>query len=111
MMALSSEPEAVMARVKPTAMERMPTRTATTPAMPMTVAMTAPRRRGALINPKRVTAATCNSHVQGPVILHSSQSVGHAQAHGLERGNNSSGHTQRQADAQADEQIPGWKIE
>src|ERR1039458_5972080 len=111
MMALSSEPEAVMAIWKPTAMERTATSTATTPAMPTMVAATEPRRRGTLISPKRGRGTTCKNHASGPVISHPSQSVRHAQAHGLEGGENSGGQTQRQADAQTCQQIIDRKIE
>ena len=85
-MAVSGEPETVMACLKPAAMESTPTSTATTPAMPMTVAATAPRRCGMLINPNLVMEAICESQFMGPVMLHSAQGVGHAQAHGLEGG-------------------------
>ena len=44
--AASGEPEAVMACWKPTPIESTPTRTATTPAMPMTAAATEPRPLG-----------------------------------------------------------------
>src|ERR1039458_6158406 len=44
-------------------------------------------------------------------ILHPPQGVRHAQAHGLQRGKNSRDQTERDTEAQADEQIPGWKKE
>ena len=65
----SGEPETVMACLKPAAMESTPTSTATTPAMPMTVAATAPRRCGRLINPNLVTEAICENQLMGPAIF------------------------------------------
>ena len=45
-MATSSEPDGVMAARKPSAMERTPTKTATTPAIPTAAARAAPLRSG-----------------------------------------------------------------
>jgi len=53
-MAVSGVPEAVIACLKPAAMESTPTSTATTPAMPIAAAATAPRRRGMLSSPNFV---------------------------------------------------------
>ncbi len=53
-MAASGDPEAVIARRNPAAIESTPTSTSTTPAMPMIVAMTEPRRCGTLNRPNFV---------------------------------------------------------
>ena len=68
-MAPSGAPETVMACRKPAAMESTPTSTATTPAMPMTVAATAPRRCGRLNNPNFVMDAICENQLMGPAII------------------------------------------
>ena len=57
-----------MAWRKPAAMDNTPTSTATTPAIPMTVAATAPRRCGRLINPNFVIEATCDNQFKSQVI-------------------------------------------
>ena len=64
----SGDPETVMACRKPAAMESTPTSTATTPAMPMTVAATAPRRCGRLSNPNFVIEPICENQLRGPDI-------------------------------------------
>ena len=58
-----------MACRKPAAMESTPTSTATTPAMPMIVAVTAPRRCGMLIKPNFVMEAIWESQLMGPAII------------------------------------------
>ena len=67
-MAASGAPETVMACLKPAAMESTPTSTATTPAMPMTVAATAPRRCGMLSSPNFVMEAIWEIQLMGPAM-------------------------------------------
>ena len=60
--------ETFMACLNPAAMERTPTSTATTPAMPMAAAATAPRRWGMLMSPNFVIEAICRSQLTGPLM-------------------------------------------
>jgi hypothetical protein len=69
--AASGEPEAVMAFWNPAPIERTPTRTATTPAMPMTAAATDPRRCGMLSKPNLLTETICESQLMGPDMFRS----------------------------------------
>src|ERR1051326_3653338 len=101
--AASGEPEAAMARRKPTAMDSTPTSTATTPATPNTAAATEPRRCGILRTPKVVIAPTCESQLTGPAMLDPPQSIGHSQAHGLQGRKNSSDQPKHQAQPGANE--------
>ncbi len=64
----SGAAETVIACLNPAAMDNTPTSTATTPAMPMTVAATAPRRCGRLIRPNLVMEPICESQLMGPDI-------------------------------------------
>ena len=65
----SGDPETAMACRKPAAMESTPTSTATTPAMPMTVAATAPRRCGRLSSPNFVIEPICENQLMGPAMI------------------------------------------
>src|ERR1035441_8749116 len=111
--AASGEPEAVMAFSKPTPMESTPTRTATTPAMPMTAAATDPRRCGMLSKPNLLTEATCESPVMGALMFrsHSPEGIGHSETHGLEGGEDAGEHPERNAQPDADEHIHGREVE
>src|SRR6266404_4387030 len=103
------EAEEAIALRKPAAIERTPTRTPTTPAMPITAAMTEPRRCGMPIKPNLVTAPTCESQLMGPDILHSPQRVGDAQAHRAHRREDPSQHAQQQTNARSQKNIPRWQ--
>ena len=56
--AMSSRPVDVTARRNPCAIDRTPTNTTTTPAMPAVATMAEPLRRGMVHTPNHVTAAT-----------------------------------------------------
>src|ERR1019366_8050316 len=103
-MAASGEPDTVMACLNPAAMDRTPTSTATTPAMPMIVAVAAPRRCGMLINPNLVMDPAWESQLMGPAMSHPPQRVRHPQAHGLVRRKDSRHNPQHDADPQPRQQ-------
>src|SRR5262249_49620697 len=101
-------PEVITLR-KPTAIESTPTRTATTPATPITAAITDPRRCGMPIRPNFVTEATWENQLRGPEAiwknLHSTQGVSDSEAHGLKCRQRARGSAQNQRKRQPQDHI------
>jgi hypothetical protein len=69
MIALSAEPETVMAWEMPLAMESTATRTATTPAIPNTAAVVEPLRVQTVLRLKWVSEAICRIQLMGPAMV------------------------------------------
>ncbi len=67
--ASEGEPEETIARRKPDATESTPTRTSTTPAMPMTEDSADPRRSGIVRRLNAVSEATCTNQLINPFMM------------------------------------------
>src|SRR5438477_9329891 len=109
--AVSGEPDTVIARRNPCAMESTPTNTATTPAIPNTASATAPRRWGMVNKPNFVTEAVCEIQLNGPPMSGPPQGVGYAQAHRLQRRQRARRQAQREDKHTADQQVARRQVE
>src|SRR5262245_24197527 len=84
----------------------MPTNTTTTPAMPKAAAMADPLRRGIVQRPNQVTEAICDSQlIISKGLSLAAQSVSQAQAHRLNRRQNSRDEAKGDREHAADNQV------